>query len=262
MDKPSQRAVELLAAEYERARQPEAAQVIRVCTDKLDWDDRAALRAIDAALSERTLETGEAGTAREIAGLELTEDGLSLRTPYDGDVDGDGRHVVVGGEIIATFEDSDLGERVRDFLIEAARSASTTIAPSTAQADVREAVARIREAVNQREAGFQRDLTRHRFGDYKPDRSNAMLRDIGLVDLEAVLTVAEVALASSTADGWRPTESCPMWQVAIVTDGERAAVAQRAENDFGMPYWAIDPEDGLEWEPTLWSPIPQERTGE
>src|SRR3546814_7280643 len=51
---------------------------------------------------------GDVGTA--LAGLEWSEDGYSLRTPHDGDVDGDGRHIVVGGETVITFADSDVGE--------------------------------------------------------------------------------------------------------------------------------------------------------
>ena len=46
--------------------------------------------------------------------LEWTEDGYSLRTPYDGDVDYEGRHVVVGGETVIKFSDSDEGDKARD----------------------------------------------------------------------------------------------------------------------------------------------------
>lgn len=55
---------------------------------------------------------GDVGTA--LAGLEWSEDGYSLRTPHDGDVDGDGRHIVVGGETVITFADSDVGEEYRE----------------------------------------------------------------------------------------------------------------------------------------------------
>jgi len=55
-------------------------------------------------------------------GLEWTEDGLSLRTSYDGDVDGDtGRHIVVGGEIIVTFSDSEEAEKYRNRVLIAMR---------------------------------------------------------------------------------------------------------------------------------------------
>ncbi len=53
-----------------------------------------------------------------------------------------------------------------------------------------------------------------------------------------------------------PIETAPLWQVAIVTDGESAAIAQKAECDYGGHYWAIDPDGCLEWEPTLWTPWP------
>ncbi|WP_139809981.1 hypothetical protein [Sphingomonas azotifigens] len=54
-----------------------------------------------------------------LKGLELSEDGLSLRWPYDGDVDGDGRWITVGGNAVITFEDSDDGEAARQFLLAA-----------------------------------------------------------------------------------------------------------------------------------------------
>lgn len=60
---------------------------------------------------------GDVGTA--LAGLEWSEDGYSLRTPHDGDVDGDGRHVVVGGETVITFADSDVGEEYRERILAA-----------------------------------------------------------------------------------------------------------------------------------------------
>lgn len=50
-------------------------------------------------------------------------------------------------------------------------------------------------------------------------------------------------------------ETMPMWAVGVVTDGVHAAVAQRALADDGEPYFAVDPEDGLDWEPTLWVPL-------
>jgi hypothetical protein len=81
-------------------------------------DARAARDAYRQALSG----LGEARTTPDalweaLSGLELTEDGYSLRTPYDGDVDGDGRHIAVGGEIVVTFSDSDGGEKVRDAIL-------------------------------------------------------------------------------------------------------------------------------------------------
>jgi hypothetical protein len=50
--------------------------------------------------------------------------------------------------------------------------------------------------------------------------------------------------------GWSYVAALPMWSVAVVTDGERVAIAQKAEADFDGYYWAIEPEDALDWEPT------------
>lgn len=50
--------------------------------------------------------------------------------------------------------------------------------------------------------------------------------------------------------GWSYVAVLPMWSVAVVTDGERVAIAQKAEADFDGYYWAIEPEDALDWEPT------------
>ena len=60
---------------------------------------------------------GDVGSA--LSGLEWSEDGYSLRTPHDGDVDGDGRHIVVGGETVITFADSDVGEEYRERILAA-----------------------------------------------------------------------------------------------------------------------------------------------
>lgn len=52
---------------------------------------------------------------------------------------------------------------------------------------------------------------------------------------------------------WQPIETAPMWIVADVTDGTQVVTAQKAESGLaGGHYWAIDPEDGLDWEPTHW----------
>lgn len=58
----------------------------------------------------------------EIGTVELTEDGLALREPFDGDVDGDGRSIIVGGNALVTFEDSSRGEAVRELLLLALQS--------------------------------------------------------------------------------------------------------------------------------------------
>jgi hypothetical protein len=68
------------------------------------------------------------GDAAEALGLEWSEDGYSLRTPYDGDVDGEGRHVVVGGETVVTFADSDEGDKAREWFLAA-------LSPTVSEAD-------------------------------------------------------------------------------------------------------------------------------
>jgi hypothetical protein len=66
----------------------------------------------------------EQSLAGGLLGLEWSEDGYSLRTPFDGDVDGDGRHVVVGGETVVTFADSDEGEKAREAILAALKDRS------------------------------------------------------------------------------------------------------------------------------------------
>lgn len=56
-----------------------------------------------------------------------------------------------------------------------------------------------------------------------------------------------------------PIETMQLWDVGVVTDWTNAAVSQKAEADDGEHYFAIDPEDGLEWEPTHWAPFPNSR---
>lgn len=55
--------------------------------------------------------------ARILAGLELTDDGYSLRNKFDGDADDQGRSVVVGGDVVLTFADSDDGEELREAIL-------------------------------------------------------------------------------------------------------------------------------------------------
>ena len=67
--------------------------------------------------------------------------------------------------------------------------------------------------------------------------------------------------AALTRDGidaaqFLPIETMLLWNVGVVTDWTNAAVSQKAEADDGEHYFAIDPEDGLEWEPTHWAPMP------
>lgn len=47
-------------------------------------------------------------------------------------------------------------------------------------------------------------------------------------------------------------DDAPVWADGIVTDGERVALAQKAEADYGGTYWATDDggDGAVEWEPT------------
>lgn len=62
-------------------------------------------------------------------------------------------------------------------------------------------------------------------------------------------------------EGWQPIETMPLWEVGVVSNGEEACVSQKAQGDFhegDEHYFAVDPEDALEWEPTHWMPLPSE----
>lgn len=87
----------------------------------IEVDQRAqeAVAVLRAMLAASPKVTATASVREAFAGLEWTDDRYSLRTPYDGDADGDGRHVVVGGEVVVTFADSDQGDRVRLLVAEA-----------------------------------------------------------------------------------------------------------------------------------------------
>lgn len=61
---------------------------------------------------------------------------------------------------------------------------------------------------------------------------------------------AALAIPAPVVEGWQPIETAILWGVYIVTDGEHVALAQYAESDWGGNYWAVDPEDALEWSPT------------
>ncbi|WP_133020338.1 hypothetical protein [Sphingomonas sp. PP-CE-1A-559] len=73
--------------------------------------DASAYPRLDAT------QTREAELVAALSGLELTEDGYSLRVSYDGDAADDGRAIVVGGETVVTFTDSDEGEAVREAIL-------------------------------------------------------------------------------------------------------------------------------------------------
>ena len=81
-------------------------------------------------------------------------------------------------------------------------------------------------------------------------------------ELPAALAAAHASPepASYEAPGrggvWQPIETAEMWGVYVVTDGENVAISQKAPADYGGHYWAVDPEDALEWEPTHCTPLP------
>jgi hypothetical protein len=68
--------------------------------------------------------------------------------------------------------------------------------------------------------------------------------------------MVQAALHALQSEGWRPISEAKVWVVCVVTDGKQVAIAQKALDDWGGEYWAVDPEDGLDWEPTLWMPHP------
>lgn len=112
-----------------------------------------------------------------------------------------------------------------------------------------------------RERMAQEAFQRLRDATYWPAGDRAFA---GHADQRVMVAIGDVrdaldeitALRAALAPQWRAIETCPMWQVAIVTDGKNVALAQLAETDIGYPYWSIEPEDALEWEPTLWTEIP------
>ena len=59
--------------------------------------------------------------------------------------------------------------------------------------------------------------------------------------------------------GWRPIATMKLWDCGIVTDGENVAKSQKAQGEFDEGeehYFAIDPDDALEWQPTHWIGAP------
>lgn len=94
-----------------------------------DWPEYETVwRMIEDRVTARTAASQASDAGDRLGGLEWTEDGYSLRTPFDGDVDGDGRHVVVGGEIVVTFADSDVADEYRSRIL------ATLTAPPTSDA--------------------------------------------------------------------------------------------------------------------------------
>lgn len=75
------------------------------------------LAGLPGARSDGETSSPDAQMWKALSGLELTEDGYSLRVAYDGDAADDGRAIVVGGETVVTFADSDEGEAVREAIL-------------------------------------------------------------------------------------------------------------------------------------------------
>lgn len=95
-----------------------------------DWDD---VRDFVFFASQARVGKGPWAAALTTLGLEWGEDGYSLRTPYDGDVNDDtGQHIVVGGETVVTFSDSDEGDRAREWF----HAALTTPAPAVSTDEI------------------------------------------------------------------------------------------------------------------------------
>lgn len=87
---------------------------------------------------------------------------------------------------------------------------------------------------------------------------NVRSPDGGEVSIGALSQPA--ADAVGTGDGWQPITTMQIWDCGIVTDGKNAAMSQKAESDFGGFYFAVDPEDALEWEPTHWIEAPGDKS--
>lgn len=49
---------------------------------------------------------------------------------------------------------------------------------------------------------------------------------------------------AGAAVGIMSAEDAPVWAEGIVTDGEHAAIAQKAEADYGGTYWSVETGDG------------------
>lgn len=100
------------------------------------------------------------------------------------------------------------------------------------------------------------------------EAAELLLIDVKASDCEPYMSRAVQAFARFEAEarkderatnGWRDIETMPLWEVGVVTDGERACISQKAQGDFDEGdehYFAVDPEDALEWQPTHWIPAP------
>ena len=97
-----------------------------------------------------------------------------------------------------------------------------------------------------------------RIGVWNACADRGMSQETATAIVQAVVAQPIVTKALSTlsadairqGEGWHPIETAVLWDVYIVTDGTNAAMAQYAESDYGDRYWAVEPEDALEWEPT------------
>lgn len=101
-----------------------------------------------------------------------------------------------------------------------------------------------------------REWLRQAIEDHFAGREVAPPRGLGNKEAEITRLHAEISALRCELGGLRSIGTMALWDTGVVTDGERAAVAQKAESDFGGHYFAIEPEDGLEWEPTHWAPFP------
>lgn len=80
---------------------------------------------------------------------------LAIRAPYDGDIDGDGRHIVVGGEEICRFSDNELDIENSELIVAAVNSLPALLARIEAQ----------REALEKCRAQFQFYADEHTASD-------------------------------------------------------------------------------------------------
>jgi len=96
-------------------------------------------------------------------------------------------------------------------------------------------------------------------------------RELGCTMLLSVVEGRSVldalrATEASLRTGWRDIASAIQWEPCVVTDGTHAALSALSQADDGSWYWAIDPEDGLWFEPTHWayppSTVPISQDGE
>jgi len=82
------------------------------------YADADAILAAPSPSPAIVKEAGEVERLRQaLDRLELTDDDAALRVPYAGDADDHGREIIVGGDVVVSFADSDEGEAVRDAIL-------------------------------------------------------------------------------------------------------------------------------------------------